>query len=129
MSENFNDNSPDVPPPRKTMAHVGTAMAIVGFLLFFSTFFSAAANFGNFDDFESNTRSMATRAVLGMFLIITGGIVNGAAKRGFKGPADSSGDAFGTDDVGASSIKVRCPKCRQLNDEHDRYCSQCGTKL
>ena len=26
-------------------------------------------------------------------------------------------------------VKVRCGQCRTLNDEHDKFCGQCGAKL
>ena len=71
---------------------------------------------------------MMTRAVLGMFLMIAGGAIHGVGKRGFRGGGGSR-ESFGTDEASVSPIKVRCTKCRQLNDEHDRFCSQCGTKL
>ncbi|WP_165069706.1 zinc ribbon domain-containing protein [Paludisphaera rhizosphaerae] len=26
-------------------------------------------------------------------------------------------------------VRVRCPHCKSLNDEHDRFCGQCGERL
>jgi len=37
-------------------------------------------------------------------------------------------EALPSDDSG-SAIKVRCRHCRALNDEHDKFCGQCGQEL
>jgi hypothetical protein len=29
----------------------------------------------------------------------------------------------------APQIKVRCPSCKALNDENDRFCGQCGSQM
>ncbi len=31
--------------------------------------------------------------------------------------------------AGGEVVKVRCPACRNLNDEQDKFCGQCGGKL
>lgn len=75
----------DVSDGRKATYYVGGAMSLVGLLLFLSTFLSAAANFGNFSNFESRTRSMAVRAVAGMGLMIAGGALTAVGRRGLAG--------------------------------------------
>jgi hypothetical protein len=62
-----------IPPQRKAIFRAGQILALLGFLSFMSTFVSAALNFGDFSNFESDTRSMALRAVGGMIMMIVGG--------------------------------------------------------
>jgi hypothetical protein len=74
-----------VSPERKTLYYVGMVLTVVGFLTFGSTFVSAAANFGDFTDFQGRSRSMFTRAVFGMGMIIVGGILANIGKMGLAG--------------------------------------------
>jgi hypothetical protein len=125
------DNPPGGPgmtPPRKAFYYVGSGMAILGFLLFLSTFFSFASNFGNFDNFRGRAKSNMFRALSGMVLMIAGAAIGTAAKRGGSGVNSSSRDFDGFEE-GPSSIMVRCPQCRGLTSESAKFCSQCGTKL
>lgn len=32
-------------------------------------------------------------------------------------------------DAPGSVVKIRCPHCRALNEEHDKFCGQCGQEL
>ncbi len=61
-----------VPPHRKTLYYVGNGLTAFGFLLFLSTFVTAAINFGDFTDFAGRARSSMFRAVGGMVLIVVG---------------------------------------------------------
>lgn len=133
---NDGDRDPhELPPPWKVMKYAGGGIAVIGFLLFFSVFISGALNFGNFDDFEARTRSMSIRAVLGMFMIIGGGVLGGIAARQGRRPRDEAGPSndgtwkFGPDEEAAGPVKIRCQKCRALNDEAAKFCDQCGAGL
>jgi hypothetical protein len=70
---------------RKTLYRVGQIMAILGLLSFLSVFVSAALNFGDFTDFDSQVRSMGLRAVGGIVLIIGGGVIANIAAAGPAG--------------------------------------------
>jgi hypothetical protein len=43
--------------------------------------------------------------------------------------ATPTGSSEGIDSLSQSTIKVRCPKCSELNDEDADFCKKCGTKL
>lgn len=134
MNDGYRDPN-ELPPSWKGMKYVGNGLALIGLLLFLSTFLSAAMNFGDFHDFTNRTRNMAVRSVLGMFLMIGGGALHGiAAKQGRNarndsGPSNDGTWNFGSDEDLAGPIKIRCPKCRALNDEAARFCDQCGAEL
>lgn len=72
-------------PERKAIYYLGSGMGLLGFILFISTFFSAASNFGDFTNFQERTRSMAFRSIAGMVLMIAGGFVAGVGARGLAG--------------------------------------------
>src|SRR5687768_8458124 len=74
-----------IPPERKVVYYIGLGVAAAGFLAFISTFFSAAASFGDFSNFTERTRSMATRSVVGMVMMIGGGILAGIGRAGLAG--------------------------------------------
>jgi len=74
-----------IPPERQAIFYIGMGLAVLGFLLFISTFFSAAIHFGDFSNFEERSRSMATRAVLGMLMMIAGGVTAGIGRMGLAG--------------------------------------------
>lgn len=78
-------NKPTISQNRKTMYYVGMGMALGGFLLFLSTFFSFAGNFGNFDDFAGRGQSMIFRSVTGMVLIMAGAVTMNVGRRGLAG--------------------------------------------
>ena len=82
--------------------------------------------------------------VIGMLLLAGGGIVQRIAARGFAGsgrcwtekpqmpspiwPAAWSGRRRGLPGWAErpQEVKVRCPHCKALNDETDKFCGQCG---
>jgi len=134
-------NEPDSKPPARTaLAYVGTALLIVGVLLFLSTFFTAALNFGNFDNFEERGRSMALRAVSGMTLMIIGIFVSAAASGGrgrlSVSASDGAKNAMREMMAAAAELKetpkpppVRCQYCNTLNEPSNIKCVSCGAAL
>ena len=61
------------------------AVGVVGFLCFLSAFFSGFSSFGDFTNFENRGRSMGTRALLGMVLMIAGGFLVRVGRMGLAG--------------------------------------------
>lgn len=78
-------DKPTIPQNRKTLYYIGMGISLVGFLLFLSTFFSFAGNFGNFDDFAGRGQSMMFRAIGGMVLIMAGAVMMNVGRRGWAG--------------------------------------------
>jgi zinc-ribbon domain len=148
-----------IPPERKMLYYGGMALMGVGFLLFISVFFTGAANFGNFDNFEGRARSEMFRAITGMLLMMAGGFMRQVGARGWSGsgvvldpeqarkdvePWSRMGggvvqDALSEVEVAKKleerlerpepQVKVRCRKCQHLNDETARFCNQCGAAI
>ena len=78
----------DISEGRQAVYYVGMAMMIIGMLTFISVFVTGAMNFGessSFSEFEAEGRSSAMRAVIGMILIVTGGLLRGIGARGLAG--------------------------------------------
>lgn len=67
------------------ICYLGMVVGASGFLCFTSTFVSAASSFGDFTNFEARGRSMATRAVVVMVMMITGGALAGVGRMGLAG--------------------------------------------
>src|SRR5262245_33530297 len=134
-------NEPDSKPPVRTaLGYLGTALLVVGGLLFLSTFFTAALNFGNFDNFEERGRSMGLRAVSGMTLMIIGIFVSAAASgrrgRSFSETSDGAKNAVREMAALAAGLKegakpqpVHCQYCNSLNDPGSVKCANCGAAL
>ncbi len=74
-----------ISPERKALHYIGLVVGVIGFLLFLSTFFSAARSFGDFTNFEHRARSEFTRALIGMVMMIAGGIMTGIGRWGLAG--------------------------------------------
>ena len=78
---------------RKAVYYVGLLLMIIGFLCFGSVFVSGArhfdnsrtAHFGDFSNFQKQSRSEMTRAIVGMSLMIVGGIMMTLGKMGIAG--------------------------------------------
>jgi hypothetical protein len=79
-------NKRQISPERKAIYRAGQIIGVLGLLMFLSTFVSAALNFGDFSNFESDTRSMMLRAVGGMIMMFLGGVLTTI---GFAGAAGS----------------------------------------
>jgi len=78
-------DKPTIPQNRKTLYYIGMGTTLAGFLLFLSTFFSFAGNFGNFDDFAGRGQSMMFRGIGGMVLIMAGAAMMNVGRRGWAG--------------------------------------------
>lgn len=74
-----------IPPERKAIYYIGIAIAVIGFICFISTFFSAASSFGDFTNFEQRARSDGTRAITGMVLIFAGSVMAAIGRMGLAG--------------------------------------------
>jgi len=74
-----------ISPERKAIFYIGVAVVVIGFLCFFSGFFTAASSFGDFSNFEQRGRSIGTRAVVGIVLVVIGGILTGIGRMGLAG--------------------------------------------
>jgi hypothetical protein len=61
--------------------YVGMAVTVIGFLTFFSTFISSAMHFGG----EEQGRSMAIRAIIGMFMVVGGSFLTLIGRMGVAG--------------------------------------------
>lgn len=144
----------DIPGHRKTLFYVGSALSVAGLLLFFSTFVTACSNFGDFTNFDGKVKSQMATGLFGMVLIVVGGILANIGRRGLAGsgavidPEQARVDLEpwsrmvggmakdALDETGLAAkdgesqvVKVRCPACKALNDEHDRFCGQCGKAI
>ena len=144
---------------RKTAYYAGNAIALLGVILFLSTFISAALNFGNFDNFEARGQSMAFRAFGGMILIIIGAVISNVGARGLAGsgvildPEEAREDLkpyshqaggmlsdtlekaeLGKHLGGVASqpervIMIKCRQCSFLNEEDSKFCQECGSEM
>jgi hypothetical protein len=137
---------------RKATYYLGGALQVVGGLMFASTFVIGISRIGDFSNFEGQMRQSAILAVGGMALLIVGGVVRGIGARGIAGSglkldpeqaredlkpyAKLAGgllhdtvDELKVPSTGATAVKVRCLKCRALNDEAAKFCSQCGSAV
>jgi hypothetical protein len=149
----------NISPERKAAYYIGGAITAIGILLFFSNFVIAAANFGNFDNFEERGKMTVFRALGGMFLIVVGAVVGQIGKEGVAGSGvvldpeqarkdlepwsrmkggmlqDTLEEVEVIQDLKdvirprAPVVKVRCQKCSSLNDESAKFCNQCGEPM
>lgn len=144
----------DISPGRQFTYYLGLVMMAVGLIMFLSTFVVAISNFGNFSNFESNAKTSGFLAIGGMALMIIGGFVKSVGARGLAGsgvkldPEQARkdlkpyskmvggmvGDVINEakEEIGSkkeNTIKVRCPKCKALNDESSKFCNQCAREI
>lgn len=148
MSKQFSD-------ARKTSYYLGTALMVIGGLMFFSVFITAAMNFGDFSNFQSNARSSMFRSFGGMVLLFVGGAIRGIGARGLAGSGvlldperarselepysrmaggmmrDALDEAKFGADAGRPErvVMVKCRECGRLNEEDSRFCQECGKPL
>jgi hypothetical protein len=145
-----------ISPERKTVYYVGTAMSIVGLLMFLSVFFTFAMNFGDFGNFDAQVRSSMFRTVGGIVLLIAGGAVRNIGARGLAGSGvlldperargelkpysrmagGMVGDALEAAELpknlGTQAervVMIRCAKCGKLNEEDSKFCQECGQNM
>jgi hypothetical protein len=146
-----------IPQGRKVTYYIGIGIMILGFILFFSVFFSAAKMTN--DPFSMmNGFPPFQNAVIGIILIPVGaGVMNigarGAAGSGLLLDPDKARedlkpfneakggmindvisnidavDRLTTPHEEKEVIKIRCRNCQSLNDEDARFCKQCGKQL
>jgi hypothetical protein len=146
---------PEISDERKALYYIGAVVIGAGILLFVSNFFFIARGPEHPFDMSYNPMpGMVARALGGMALMVIGGALRTVGARGAAGSglvldprqarqdlkpwAQTAGglvkDAL--DEVNPSLeapaetvVKVRCPKCRALNDEDAKFCKQCGGTL
>jgi hypothetical protein len=139
---------------RKAAYYLGMGLMILGGLLFASTFVTFVMHFGDFSDFESNTKSGMFRAFAGMALLAIGGTVRGIGARGLAGsgvvldpekarqelePYSRMAGGMVKDALDEANVNlgrkaervvmVKCPACGKLNEEDAKFCQECGKKL
>lgn len=139
---------------RKATYYLGAALMVAGGLTFLSVFITGAMNFGDFSDFESDSKSSMFRAILGMVLLVLGGVLRQIGSRGLAGSgvvldperartdlepySRMAGgmvkDALDEADLGRArgagpAVMVRCGACRRLNEEDSKFCQECGKPL
>lgn len=139
---------------RKAAFYGGTALMIVGLLLFASTFLTFFSMFGGSFEPMANMQSVMLRAFGGMALIFVGGLVRGVGALGLAGAGvvldpekardelEPYGrmaggmikDALDEADVhlGAKAtevVKIRCRSCGKLNEEDSKFCQECGERI
>ncbi len=134
---------------RQVLFYLGTAMMIIGFLLFFQVFIVAFSSMSS-NNFNRIAQSFAF-APIGMLFIIAGQYIRSIGQRGLAG----SGTILNPDQARkdlkpyakaagglvkdaleeikpqpqTTVIKVRCKNCQHLNDETDNYCQECGAPI
>ena len=141
---------------RQAAYYIGMGISLIGLLMFGSVFVTGCMNFGDFSNFESDTKSSMFRAVLGMVLAVLGGVIQKVGARGLAGagmildperarrelePFSRQGGGMAKDaldeagiDLGSRGereqvIMIRCTACRQLNEEGSKFCQECGGVL
>ncbi|TWU35905.1 zinc-ribbon domain-containing protein [Novipirellula artificiosorum] len=140
---------------RKTAYYFGIGLTVIGGLMFFSVFVTAAMNFGDFSNFESNARSSMFRGVGGMALLIVGNIIRSIGARGLAGsgvvlnpqqarselePYSRMAGGMVKDaleeaevELGAGKpervVMLKCRECGKLNEEDSKFCQECGKPI
>lgn len=143
-----------ISPERKTAYYVGMAIMILGGLLFFSVFVTAALNFGDFSNFEADARSNMFRAIGAMALLILGAVITIVGARGLSGSGVVLDPEKAREDLEPYSrmtgrmvkdaleeaeinlrgkpekiVVIKCPACGKLCEEDSHYCGECGWKF
>ena len=147
----------EIPPGRKTTYYAGMVVSAVGALSFGSTFCIFAFNFGNFD-FNPRPMiflafgGFALIVVGGILMNLgraglagSGVLLDPQKQRQDLEPWSRAAGGMVSDavsEIGAvervtqalegrenTVVKVRCPKCRSLNDETAKFCNNCGAAL
>jgi hypothetical protein len=151
----MSDPQRQISPDRKALFYIGHGLSLVGLLLFMSNFCIVASAFGNMpQDGPGFMQGFIFRAVGGMVLIGVGQVISNVGKRGLAGaglipdaeqqrkdlePWSRSTGGMINDALSevqsfhpvasAPEIRVRCPRCKALNEETAKFCDQCGGKL
>ncbi|HWI53166.1 MAG TPA: zinc ribbon domain-containing protein [Symbiobacteriaceae bacterium] len=138
---------------RKTAYYVGGGIMVAGVLLFLSNFVIIATGVGHMSDFDYNPMpGFIFRGLGGMVLMMVGNYVRAVGARGAAGSglildpaqaredlkpwAKTAGglvkdalDEVRTEPDTIAVVKIRCPKCKALNDEDAQFCKQCGAAM
>jgi hypothetical protein len=139
---------------RKAAFYIGTALMIVGGIAFGYSFVMFGAHFGDFSNFEADTKSWMATAFGGMALVLIGRIVRGIGVRGLAGsgilldperarqdlePYSRMAGGMVKDaleeanvDVGgrpAKVVAINCSSCGKLNEEDSQFCQECGQRF
>ncbi len=139
---------------RKNAYYIGMGLMVLGGILFASTFVTFAMHFGDFSSFESNANSDMLRAFGGMALLIVGQIVRKIGARGLAGsgivldPEKARQDLEPYSRMAGGMVKdaleeanvnlggrpekvimIKCASCAKLNEEHSKFCQECGKRL
>ena len=141
---------------RKATYYIGIGMIVIGFILFFSVFFSVASFMNN--PFGGGKEPSFMNSIVGMVLIIAGAIVMNIGARGAAGsgllldPEKAREDLKPFNEAKGGMIndvitnidavdkiispheekeviKIKCRSCGSLNDEDAKFCKGCGQEL
>lgn len=144
---------------RKALYYIGMGLIVLGFILFFSSFFIFNKGFDPF--FNSGMPPFFKRALIGMICIIVGSVLMNIGARGAAGsgiildpekarkdlkPFSSASGGIINDVIENIDIvrerktshdkkevlqivKVKCQSCGELNDEDAKFCKSCGNKI
>ncbi|MDR7871240.1 MAG: zinc ribbon domain-containing protein [Tissierellaceae bacterium] len=74
-----------ISPERKSLYYIGMGLIVLGFILFFSSFFIAFNDDGFNPFYDSGMPPFFKRALIGMICIIVGGILMNIGARGAAG--------------------------------------------
>lgn len=143
---------------RKATYYIGMGILILGFILFFSVFISAAGIMAKPNDFNNFRVPPFQNAIFGFILIGVGSAVMNIGAKGAHGSGvlldpdkaredlrpfnEAKGgminDVISNIDVvdkltnsfeEKEVIKIRCRSCGALNDEDAKFCKGCGEEL
>lgn len=157
MSTPNDQKTPRISPERKAIYYVGLGLMVLGGALCaigFVRFASGGPEMLMPGFLPSGMPDGFGMFLAGMLLLVLGGIVSRIGARGAAGSGllldpdkarddlhpythmaggmvKDAVDAFREDQPAAPQevIKVRCPHCKALNDENDKFCGQCGKEL
>jgi hypothetical protein len=153
----MSNSPPEIGDGRKLMYYGGMVASGIGLLVFLSVFLTFGQNLDPGQG-PAMMRSFAVRAVGGMLLMIAGQGVQRMGARGLAGSGvildpeqarkdvepwtrmagGMANDALSEVDLAGRlgggpaaepAVKIRCPGCRELNDERAKFCDQCGAAL
>lgn len=139
-----------ISPERKGLYYAGMAMMGIGIILFLSVFFIAFTGdpFAHEGNFMQNGFFGFILIGIGSFVMNLG--ARGAAGSGFvldpekaredltpytKAAGGMLKDALEEIDLSSSKsvqkevVRIRCPHCKELNEEDARFCKSCGKEI
>lgn len=142
-----------ISPKRKQAFNTGTILMGIGLILFLSSFVISFAGFGSG---RMNVGGIMGPSIIGFILIFIGQTMRKVGRNGLAGsgiildmeqekqdmePINrmKGGQINDTlDEIDFKShfgggqkevIKIRCTKCKYLNDEKDKFCGNCGSPI